>query len=304
MDVAVHIEALTKRFGAVSAVDNFSLDVPTGDVFAFLGSNGSGKTTTFRCLLGIYTADAGVAHIQGKLYTSAQSGRVGYLPEERGIYTRSTVRDVLHYFAALHGIAAPIRTKRIDRYLERVGLTQNAEQKINQLSSGMQQKVQIGAAIIHEPSVLILDEPFKGLDPLNRQLFLDIFEEQRDKGATILYSTHVVDEVQRLANRVVMIKDGKRVLYGTIDEVREQYGSHTITISFSGSLPDNTALYIARREHNFAELQLRGNTDSQEVLRYLANQPNLMIREYRFDRPTLNTIFIEHAKTPEKDHAA
>jgi ABC-2 type transport system ATP-binding protein len=292
----ISIKNLKKTFGSQTAVDDFSIDVYRGDVFAFLGSNGSGKTTTFRCLLGIYLANAGEGLIHGKRYTSAMRNDVGYLPEERGIYTKSSVTEVLHYFASLHGVDGNERNQAIDTYLERVGLADHAKKKVGQLSSGMQQKVQIGTAVIHNPSVLILDEPFKGLDPLNRQLFIDMFEELRDQGATILYSTHVVDEVQRLANRLVMIKEGKRVLYGTVDEVRNAYGTNTITVSFSGRLPENAALYTARREHNFAELTPRQGAAPDAILRFLAQQDGLSIQEFGIDRPSLSTVFIQRAK--------
>lgn len=292
----IKIKQISKRFGETVAVDNLSIDVEKGDVFAFLGSNGSGKTTTIRCLLDIYKIDSGSAFINGKRYTSEMSTQIGYLPEERGIYTKSSVRDVLYYFASLHGIKDTEAKKKVDIYLERVGLEKNIDQKINQLSSGMQQKVQIGVAIIHEPSILILDEPFKGLDPLNRQLFLDIFEEQRQKGATILYSTHVVDEVQKLANRLVMIKNGKRVLYGSIDEVRNRFGTKNIAISFSGNLPERPDLYKARKELNYAELIPVQDVKPEDILSYLINKTDLMIKEFKIDRPSLNSIFINEAK--------
>ncbi|MGM0482858.1 MAG: ABC transporter ATP-binding protein [Patescibacteria group bacterium] len=293
---------MSKRFGNIVAVNDLSMDVDQGDVFAFLGSNGSGKTTTFRCLLDIYKPDFGSALIKGKRYTSKMSAEVGYLPEERGIYTKSSVRDVLYYFAALHGIKDTEAKKKVDIYLERVGLEENVDQKINQLSSGMQQKVQIGVAIIHEPAILILDEPFKGLDPLNRQLFLDIFEEQRQKGATILYSTHVVDEVQKIASRLIMIKNGKRVLYGSIDDIRNSFGTNTVSLSFSGDLPDRPELYKTRKEHNYAELTPAQGVKPKEILNFLVNETNLMIREFKIDRPSLNTIFINEAKQNKKEN--
>lgn len=292
----IHIANLSKQFGRLCAVNNLSIEIDHGEVFAFLGSNGSGKTTTFRCLLGIYTPDSGTAHIHGQPYSSALRNTVGYLPEERGIYTRARVLDTLHYFAQLHGLSREERTRNIDEYLERVGLTAHGEQRIDQLSSGMQQKVQIGAAIVHEPSVLILDEPFKGLDPLNRQLFLDLFEERRQRGATILYSTHVVDEVQKLATRIVMLKNGSRVLYGSVDEIRNKYSSHTLTLTFSGTLPEHPELYQARVEHNYAELVPAEGVVPNRILRLLVDTPGLELREFKFDRPSLNTIFIQEAQ--------
>jgi ABC-2 type transport system ATP-binding protein len=299
MEPAISIRHLSKSFGSQSVLSDFSIDVYPGDVFAFLGSNGSGKTTTFRCLLGIFLPNDGDALIFGRRYSSAMRNDVGYLPEERGIYTKSSVKDVLHYFATLHGVPSGERERAIDEYLERVELADHSEKKVGQLSSGMQQKVQIGTAVIHRPEVLILDEPFKGLDPLNRQLFLDMFEDLRKGGTTILYSTHVVDEVQRLANRLVMIKAGKRVLYGTVDEVRNTYGTNTITVSFSGDFPENPKLYRARREHNFAEVTPQKGVEPEEILKFLVTAPGLSVREFDINRPTLNSIFIQRAKQEE-----
>lgn len=295
MKPIISIKNLNKTFGHQKVVDDFSIDVYEGDVFAFLGSNGSGKTTTFRCLLGIYAPTSGEVSILDKKYDSSLSCKIGYLPEERGVYTKSKVIDVFNYFAELREIKKEKRKKIIDEYLDRVGLAEHKDKKVSQLSSGMQQKVQIGITIIHRPKILILDEPFKGLDPLNRQLFLDIFEEMRDEGTIILYSTHVVDEVQRLANRLVMIKEGKRVLYGTINEIRNQFGSKNIIINFEGRLPSNNDLYVMRKEHNMAELTPKDGVDPNDILKYLIKE-NVQLSEFRIDRPSLNDIFIKVAK--------
>jgi ABC-2 type transport system ATP-binding protein len=291
----ISIEHLSKYFGTQKAIDNFSLEVYPGDVFAFLGSNGSGKTTTFRCMLDIYKPDQGTVSIMGKQFSHELSHMVGYLPEERGIYTKSSLIDIFRYFAELRGIEKNKRTEYIEEYLEKVDLYKHRNKKISQLSSGMQQKAQIGIAVLHKPPILILDEPFKGLDPLNRQLFLNLFEEFRQQGTTILYSTHAVEEVQRIANRLVMIKEGKRVLYGTIDEIRNSFGTNTIIVHFHGKLPENPQLYDIRTEHNTAELTPVGKSTPQDVLRYLVEQ-KADVQEFTIDRPTLNDIFIRVAK--------
>lgn len=292
---AITITDLTKSFGNTNAIDNLSLQVYPGDVFSFLGSNGSGKTTTFRCLLGIYTPDKGVVHIEGKPFSYAMNTKIGYLPEERGIYTKATIDELFEYFGKLRGIAKSERKKRTTDYLERVDLDRHRTKKIHQLSSGMQQKVQIGITILHRPRLLVLDEPFKGLDPVNRQLFLDIFEEFRSSGSTIIYSTHAVEEVQRLANRLVMIKDGKRLLYGTVDEIRDSFGTNTIKVAFEGRLPVQPSLYSVRTEHNMAELTPADGVATQDILAFLIKQ-GVVLREFTIDRPSLNDIFIRVAK--------
>lgn len=299
MDQLIHIEKLNKSFGAEKAVSDFSIDIGEGEIFAFLGSNGSGKTTTIRCLLNIYQPDSGIALIDGKEYSSDMNHVVGYLPEERGLYTKVKIVDIFRYFGELRGLSRSDTDMRMNEYLERVGLSEHKDKKVSQLSSGMQQKVQIGVTVLHRPRVLILDEPFKGLDPLNRQLFIDLFRELKLAGTTIMYSTHVVDEAQRMADRVVMIKKGVRVLYGTVDEVRSSVGGNNLHIEFSGKLPENPKLFTARAEERTAELTPTKGTRPQEVLSYLVKS-GLDLSEFKIDRPSLQEIFIQKAKTDEK----
>lgn len=295
----IQIQNLSKSFGSEQAVKNFSIEVGEAEVFAFLGSNGSGKTTTIRCLLGIYTPDAGTALIDGRSYDSSMNSFVGYLPEERGLYTKVAIKDLFYYFGELRGLSRSDVSARMDEYLERVGLGAHKHKKVMQLSSGMQQKVQIGVTILHRPKLLVLDEPFKGLDPLNRQLFIDIFRELKDKGTTIMYSTHVVDEAQRLADRVVMIKKGERVLYGTVDEVRSSSGSVNIHIEFSGNLPVNPKLYTATSSEHTAELVPAKGVNAQEIIKFLVGS-GVVLSEFKLDRPSLQEIFITKAKSDEK----
>jgi ABC-2 type transport system ATP-binding protein len=222
---SISIQDFSKSFGNVQAVKNLSFEVNDGEVFAFLGTNGSGKTTTIRCLLKIYQADKGKLLINGKEFSEELNSVIGYLPEERGLYRDVSVIDILTYTARLRGMRKEEAFKRSLEYLEIVGLAEHKDKEISQLSSGMQQKVQLGTALIHNPEVLILDEPFKGLDPVNRQLFVDILTERGKKGTTILYSTHVIDEAQKMADRLLIINNGTRVEYGTVNEVRERHGS-------------------------------------------------------------------------------
>jgi len=293
---AIIIENFSKSFGTQKAVDNLSLEVKEGEVMAFLGSNGSGKTTTIRCLLNIYSADEGKLLLDGMIYTSRLNHLLGYLPEERGIYTKARVLDLFVYFANLRGIKTQEAKRLALEYFQRVDLLPHQNKKISQLSSGMQQKVQIGVTIIHKPKILILDEPFKGLDPLNRQLFIDLFGElNKNSGTTILYSTHVVDEAQRIADSVIIINNGKRVVYGNIDEVRNSFGSNHIQLEFKGDLPENTSLYSAVITHNTAELSPKPGVSSTEIINFLVKN-NLEIIEFKIDRPSLNSIFLQTAK--------
>jgi ABC-2 type transport system ATP-binding protein len=294
----ISINNFSKNFGRKKAVNDLSFDVNQGDVFAFLGSNGSGKTTTIRCLLDIYQPDKGVLLINGKKYTHKMNKFIGYLPEERGIYTRAVVEELFLYFASLRGIKSEESKKLAKDYLERVGLIESKDKKVNQLSSGMQQKVQIGLTILHKPELLILDEPFRGLDPVNRQLFIEIFQELNKAGTTIMYSSHMIDEVQRLANRLVIINKGERQAYGTINEVRSSFGTNNIQVEFKGSLPENTKLYKARITQNTAEISPNSDVKTNEILSYLVKS-DIEILDYSVDYPSLNEVFINIVQTKE-----
>jgi len=209
-------------------VENLSFDVHAGEVFAFLGANGSGKTSTVRSLLGIYQPTSGNLLVNGRPYTPEQAHVVGYLPEERGLYTRSKVLDTMIYFGELKGMNRDDARAFSLSYLERVGLADKATTKIKKLSGGQQQKVQLGVAIIGDPQLLILDEPTKGLDPVNRKLLLDIVDELQQKGVAVIYITHLMEEVERLADRLLILKDGRAEAYGTVTAVKKQFKSTSV----------------------------------------------------------------------------
>lgn len=293
-DDLIHIENFSKSFGDLKAVDDLSFDVKQGEVMAFLGANGSGKTTTIRCLLKIYTPDRGKLLIHGEEYSEKLNSKIGYLPEERGIYKDVTPLEILEYTAVLRGFSHSDAKSRAEKYLKEVDLFDHRTKKIAQLSSGMQQKVQLGAALIHEPEILILDEPFKGLDAMNRQLFVDKFIEQAKKGTTVLYSTHVIDEAQKMSDSVVMIREGKRVEYGTVSEVRKRYGSNNIVIEFSGKAPEkDTKLYRSTVTNTTAEIAPKDeDTDPNDVIAELIKNGTKIIK-MEVDAPSLNDIFIE-----------
>lgn len=296
MEPVISIQNFSKSFGRRKVVNDLSFDVNEGEIFAFLGTNGAGKTTTIRCLLDIYQADAGSLLINGMPYRHDVSSTIGYLPEERGIYTRAKVKELFVYFAQLRGISAEKATRLTQRYLERVGLAEHQDKKISQLSSGMQQKVQLGLAFLHEPQILILDEPFKGLDPLNRQLFIDILKEKRDQGTTILYSTHIIDDAQKLTDRLTIIQNGHRKVYGTVAEVRSAFGSNNIQIEFSGELPQNKKLYNALVTNKSAELKPVSGVSPDDILKFLV-QNDIKLISYDLDYPSLNQVFLEVTKS-------
>lgn len=224
----VKVKNFNLVLGGKKIVTDLSFEIMPGEIFALLGANGSGKTSTIRSLLDIYQPTSGELHINGNRYSPEQSHLVGYLPEERGLYVRSTVIDVMTYFGELKGMSRADANDFSMKFLERVGLADKAKLKVKKLSGGQQQKVQLGVAIINNPKLLILDEPTKGLDPLNRKLLLEIVEEYREKGTAVIYITHLMEEVERLADRVLIIKQGRRIAYGSKAELKKKYGLKSI----------------------------------------------------------------------------
>jgi ABC-2 type transport system ATP-binding protein len=224
----VSVQDFALTIGSKEIVKDLSFEVMPGEVFAFLGSNGSGKTSTIRSLLGIYEATSGSLLVNGKKLTPEDASIVGYLPEERGLYTRSKVLDTMTYFGELKGMEREDAREFSLKFLDRVELSDKATTKIKKLSGGQQQKIQLGIAIMGDPKLLILDEPTKGLDPVNRKLLLDIVDDLQEKGTAVIYITHLMEEVERLADRLLIQKDGKARAYGTVAAVKKEFKSKSI----------------------------------------------------------------------------
>ena len=228
MKPTVSVKNFSLTLGGKDIVHDLSFEVQPGEVFAFLGANGSGKTSTIRSLIGLYEATKGKLHINGRQYTAKDAQTVGYLPEERGLYTRVSALDNLTYFGEMKGLSRSEARRIGMEFLTEVGLADKAKLKLKSLSGGQQQKVQLGVAVMGNPDLLILDEPTKGLDPVNRKLLLDIVDHHREQGAAVIYITHLMEEVERLADRLLIIKDGKAQAYGTVKEVKAEFGAATI----------------------------------------------------------------------------
>ena len=211
------------RFGSTTVIDRLSFTVNEGETFGLLGSNGSGKTTTIRALLGIYPPTSGSLRIAGKPYSVDGGVRLGYLPEERGLYKKESVIDTMLYFGQLKGLSRKEAETQATSYLERVELTEKATTRLDKLSGGQQQKIQLGITIMADPELLILDEPTKGFDPVNRRLLMSIIEDHQKKGATVVLVTHQMEEVERLCDRIILLKDGNAAAYGTVDAVRVEH---------------------------------------------------------------------------------
>jgi len=228
MKPTVYVKDFSLTLGSKEIVHKLNFEVKPGEVFAFLGANGSGKTSTIRSLLGLYEATSGKTHINGRQYTAKDAQSVGYLPEERGLYTRVSAIDNLIYFGEMKGMSRSDARAAGMAFLEEVGLADKATLKLKKLSGGQQQKVQLGVAVMGNPSLLILDEPTKGLDPVNRKLLLDIVENHREQGAAVIYITHLMEEVERLADRMIIIKNGRAEAYGTVKEVKKKFNATSI----------------------------------------------------------------------------
>lgn len=220
----VEIRHFKMKFGDKTVIKDLSFDVFQGEVFGFLGSNGSGKTTTLRALLGLYEPTAGELLIDGKPYAVDSQINLGYLPEERGLYKKEKVLDVMIYFGQLKGLSRDEAREFSLNFLKRVDLTDKAGMRLDKLSGGQQQKIQLGVTIMGDPELLIMDEPTKGFDPVNRRLLMNIIEERRKAGATIIYVTHQMEEVEQLCDRLILLKDGQAAAYSTLAEVKKQFG--------------------------------------------------------------------------------
>jgi len=288
----VHIANFRMDFGRTTVIRDLSFDIRRGETFGFLGSNGSGKTTTIRALLGIYQPTAGVLHIDGRVFSPEAGERLGYLPEERGLYKKESVIDVMVYFGRLKGLGSEQARRWSREYLERVGIGEKEKVRLDKLSGGQQQKVQLGVTIMNEPELLILDEPTKGFDPVNRRLLMDIIDDQKRAGATVMMVTHQMEEVERLCDRVILLKDGMARAYGTVAEVQDQFGGTIIQVDHMGAIPDSRAYRVLADENGHAQLEA---TDGAEPSAILAGLVDAGVAVSRFSptRKSLDDIFVE-----------
>lgn len=282
------VKELTKRFDTKIVLDKISFDVGKGVIFGLLGPNGAGKTTMIRIILDILRADHGDICLFGRKFDDALKARIGYLPEERGLYQKITVFECLKYFAELKEVKKS--DDKIDFWLHKVELYDYKRKKIEELSKGMQQKVQLVAAFIHNPELLILDEPFSGLDPLNTKLIKDILVDQKREGKTIILSTHQMDQVERMCDRILMINQGKRVLYGSLAEIKSNY-KESVVVEYEGKLKRVEGVKNVNDYGKYAELCLEEGTDPQEILKKLVEV--VAVRRFELKAPSLNEIFIE-----------
>jgi ABC-2 type transport system ATP-binding protein len=292
MAAALEIDKITKRYGKVVAVEDLSLSVPAGVIFGFVGSNGAGKTTTMRIALGVLAADSGSVRWNGRVVDLDMRRRIGYMPEERGLYPRMRVAEQLVYLARLHGMSTAAAERSVDAWTERLGVAARRNDEVQKLSLGNQQRVQLAAALVHDPAILVLDEPFSGLDPVAVDVMSGVLREKADLGVPVVFSSHQLDLVQRLCDRVGIVQRGHMVADGTVDELRGS-GPEVLVVDAPGAhngwadrLPGVTI-----REHAGTRtfLELAPGTDDQSVLRAaLATGP---VHEFARRRPSLTDLF-------------
>lgn len=294
MDAAVRLESVSKTFGAHTAVRELSLDVPRGALCGFIGPNGSGKTTTLRMILHILRPDAGRVEVLGRTDARAANDRIGYLPEERGLYKKMTVRRLLAYYAALKGMRSADARRESERWLEKLGLAERIDSKIETLSKGMSQKVQFISTVVARPELVILDEPFSGLDPVNAELMRAAVLELAGDGTSVIFSTHDMRVAEELCDHVFMIFRGQKVLDGTLEEIQAQYGQDTVRVRTdlgSAAFEGLDMVEGVRDLGRVQEVRVRG--DSQELLKALSART--AVRHFEETRPSLHDVFIRIA---------
>ncbi len=297
--VAVELAHITKTFGAVKAVDDVSYGVETGEFFGLLGPNGAGKTTSLRILLDIFKPDSGSVQVLGGPLTDAKKDRIGYMPEERGLYQDIPLDRCLAYLGSLKGLSQSEVKRRAQVYLERFDLASSSHKKVKELSKGMQQKAQIIATLLHEPELLIVDEPFSGLDPVNTQMVKDILQEQRQKGATIVLCSHQMNLVEELCDRIVLIDHGKVVLYGDLADIRKRFSGNAVLVRAGCELPALAGVESVERINGTVQLNLTKGTEPQTVLQALVAQ-KIPLERFEIAMPTLDEIFIRVVQGAEE----
>ncbi|MDF1611918.1 MAG: ATP-binding cassette domain-containing protein [Stygiobacter sp.] len=298
---SLEVKNLTKTFGKITAVDNANFEVPEGSIFGLIGRNGAGKTTTIRMMMGIYLPDNGEVVLKGAKIGPEFKSRVGYLPEERGLYKKMKVIDTLYYFAEIKGKRKNEVHKKVDEYLKRFELYDRRLSKVEDLSKGNQQKVQFIATILHDPDFIILDEPFSGLDPVNTNLLKDIILEMKQKGKVIIFSTHLMDFAEKLCDHIAMIDHGKIILKGSLKEIKQKYSQKNVSLTYNGDVSFLNHHPIIDKVENFGNttgIRLKEANQTQELLKLLLDN-NVIVKKFDANDISLQEIFIELAGKDE-----
>ena len=290
--LAVQVSHVVKSFANKVAVDDLSFSVAQGELFGLIGPNGAGKTTTIRMMMDIIKPDSGEVTILGEKLTEASKNKLGYLPEERGLYRKLSVLDSIIYLASLKGMDRHSAEEKANELLNQTGMLPHKGKKIEELSRGMGQIIQFIVTIIHDPELVILDEPFAGLDPVNTDLLKGMFADLRNQGKAVILSTHQMNQVEELCDRILMINDGRSVLYGELAEIKSKYRSNSVLLECAGKLGEVPGVTEKRTHKGYVELVLDGNTTPQQVLERLVSH-GVVINRFEVATPPLNEIFLK-----------
>jgi ABC-2 type transport system ATP-binding protein len=291
----VEVSGISKSFKGVKVVDNVSFTIGQSEIFGMVGPNGAGKTTTIRMLMDIIKPDSGAIKILGEPINEGTKNRIGYLPEERGLYKKLTVSESLIYLAALKGVKGHLARERAEKLLKRVNMLPHKDKKTEELSHGMGQLIQFVATILHDPELVVFDEPFAALDPVNTQLLKDLILELRSQGKSVILSTHMMNQVEELSDRILMINKGQAVLYGSLAEIKSRYRNNSIFLECD-RLPDNLPGVVGSKAHGkYMEIFLDGRVSPQEILSALINK-GVKVDRFEVSTPSLNEIFIQVVK--------
>jgi ABC-2 type transport system ATP-binding protein len=288
----VAITNVRKSFGKVQAVKNASFEVFGGEVFGLLGPNGAGKTTTIRMMMDIFRPDSGQVEIFGGKMDDAKKRRIGYMPEERGLYKDLKLEQTLIFLATLKGMDEKGARRQLEGWLKRLDLWEHRNKKVQELSKGMQQKAQLIATLVHEPDLIVIDEPFSGLDPVNTRLVKEIIEEMRQAGKSIIMSTHQMHQVEALCNRIVLIHQGESVLYGQVNKIKRDFAGDAIMVEGQGNLTQLPGVLEIRRSNGGYHLALQPGTDPQQVFRSLGQQDAFRVDRFQIEEPSLEDIVV------------
>jgi len=291
---AVEVSHIVKSYTDKVVVNDLSFSVNQGEIFGLIGPNGAGKTTTIRMMMDIIKPDSGEVTILGEKLSEASKNKLGYLPEERGLYRKLTTIDSIIYLAALKGVDRHSAEEKADELLTQTGMLPHKRKKIEELSRGMKQIIQFIVTIIHNPELVILDEPFSGLDPVNTELLRGMFADLRNRGKAVVLSTHQMNEVEELCDRILMIDHGRSVLYGRLAEIKSRYRSNSVLLEFEGKLEEVPGVREKRTHQGYVELVLDGNTTPGQVLERLVST-GIVINRFEVATPSLNEIFLKVA---------
>ena len=292
---ALEVRGVTKAYGTKIAVDAVSLEVEPGEIFGLLGPNGAGKTSLLRMVMDITRPDSGEIHVLGQPMSAALKDRLGYLPEERGLYQRQRVGEVLQFLGEIKGLESHVAARRVDATLDRVGLIETKKKRMRELSKGMQQKVQIAAVLLVEPEFVVLDEPFEGLDPVNRVLITDLMKEHAARGAAIVLSSHRMDQVEALCRHVLLLNQGRNVLSGSVDEIRERFADNSVLLEADRDLAGHPMVERSEPKGAAVRAWLKADATPEAFLSSFLAQ-GARVRRFERALPSLDEVFVRTVK--------